>query len=248
MRHQIRVLIVDSRDVYDVMEPVLRREIHPDHFTHCESREDAMAAISDHTKYDMIFADWGIAGEGFVSAVRDSFNNHYSPLIVTANFDNDELVGKIMRSGASGFLVKPFLDKGLVAKIHRITQTIEHRRHHRVEMPEQVTVNAEIEGQGKGEYTALMEMVNLSVDGCKVKVPLSCETQIYDKAKLGFSFRDSDFSLVGHLIRLEADSALARTGGDHMYATFVFSEVSDAMHENLNQMLDELSEYELQKP
>jgi DNA-binding response OmpR family regulator len=232
--------------VFDVMEPVLRREVHPDHLVHCESREAAMAAIKDRTKYDMIFADWGIAGMSFVVAVRDSFTNHYSPIIVTTNFDDDELVAQVMRSGATELIVKPFLEKGLVAKIRRISQSIEHRRHHRVEIREQIAVNAEIERKSSGTRTFSMQMVNISADGCRVRVPLSCDAQIYDKAKLGFTFRDNDFLLLGHLIRLEAEPELAKIGGDHLYASFVFSDVSDEMHENLNQMLDELSEYELQ--
>lgn len=248
MRHQVRVLIVDSREVFDVMEPVVRREVHPDHITHCESHEAAMAAIKDRTKYDMIFADWVIAGKSFVEAARDSFTNHYSPIIVTTNFDDDELVGLVMRSGATGLIVKPFLEKGLVAKIRRITQSIEHRRHHRVEIKEQLTVNAEFEDKSAGSRTASMQMVNVSADGCRVKVPASCGTRIYDKAKLFFNFRDSDFSLVGHLIRLEAEPELTKTGGEYVYASFVFADVSDEMHESLNQMLDELSEYELQQP
>jgi DNA-binding response OmpR family regulator len=184
----------------------------------------------------------------FVVAVRDSFTNHYSPIIVTTNFDDDELVAQVMRSGATGLIVKPFLEKGLVAKIRRISQSIEHRRHHRVEIKEQLIVNAEIERKSSGTGTFSMQMVNISADGCRVRVPVSCDAQIYDKARLGFTFRDNDFSLLGHLIRLEAEPELARTGGDYLYASFVFSEVSDEMHENLNQMLDELSEYELQQP
>jgi response regulator RpfG family c-di-GMP phosphodiesterase len=248
MKHQVRVLIVDNREVFDVMEPVLRREINPEQLTHCESHEAAMAAIKDRTKYDMIFADWGIAGNSFVAAVRDSFTNHYAPIIVTTNFDDDELVAQVMRSGATGLIVKPFLEKGLVAKIRRISQSIEHRRHHRVEIKEPIAVNAELERKSSSSRTSSMQMVNISADGCRVKVPLSCDAQIYDNAKLAFSFRDSDFSLPGHLLRLEAEPELAKTGGEYIYASFVFSDVSDEMHENLNQMLDELSEYELQQP
>lgn len=248
MRHQVRVLIVDSRDVFDVMEPVLRRELHPDQFVHCATHSAAMAAITDRTKYDMIIADWEIAGKSFVTAVRDSFTNHYSPILVTTNFDSDELVGGVMRSGATGLIVKPFLEKGLVAKIHHITQSIEHRRHHRVAIKEPLTVNAEIADQQAGVRKASMQMVNISADGCRARVPVSCGAQIYSRAKLGFTFRDSDFDLAGNLIRLEAEPELASTGADYIYASFVFSDVSEEMHDNLNQMLDELSEYEVQQP
>lgn len=244
MKHQVKVLIVESREMFDIMAPVIQAELHPDSIFHCASKAEAMAEIGSHTKYDMIFADWELSGEAFMKAVRTSAENHFSPLVVLATHDENAFIGRVMRCGATDLLMKPFLEKGLVAKIRKVAQGIEHRRHHRVNLPETVAVQAEIRTEDEVRTTT-MELINISVDGCKAKTESSCVSRIYDHAALEFTFRDSEFNITANLIRLEADPALAKTGGDHMFASFVFVDVDESLRDKLNQMLDELSEYEI---
>lgn len=243
MRHQTNVLVVDSQELYKVVTPVIQEELHPKQIMHCETAAEAIKAINGEIKFDMILAFWPITGASFINAVRNSTINHNCPIIITAEDDNDEFLGKVIRSGATDLLVKPFLMKGLVAKIQHINQGIERRRHHRVVLPTRLMVSAEISDRTEGDRQAQLEMVNISADGCQVKAPTSCNTRVYDKAKLEFSFQGSDFELNSHLLRLEADPQTPH-GGAFMYATFLFHDMSEEVRDSLNQMLDELSEYE----
>ena len=235
MKHKFVVMVVDHGEVYEFMRPTLRELLKPDEVIHCHSVEQAAQAVREHEKLDLIFTDWDIAGGPFIRALRSDYAHHLTPVVVMSSDDSDEFIAQAMRAGATDFLIKPFLEKGLANKIRRITSFIEQRHHHRFHLPQSLPMSF-LSSAGE---TMEMELINVSVDGCQAISPIRDALNIYGSGTVSFAYNVENYTVPARVIRLEAVGNVQQ-----VRIAFEFSDLKPATADGLAQLLDELNQYD----
>lgn len=238
MKHETVVLVVDSQEVFEHMAPIIAEELKTTHILHRDSEEGALEVLRSHQPLDMIFADWEVAGPYFIAAVRNDPETHFTPLIVMSSTDRDDVIADAMRAGASDHMAKPFLPKGLVARIRRITKNQERRRQRRVRPQDAYKVTATIDGLAPLD----LAMVDIALGGCQTRAPLSLcrDVCIYQEAELAISHADEVITLAGRVMRMAKDPTSPDPGNTILLA-FEFTGVDDSRDE-LSDLLDHLRE------
>jgi len=237
MKREEEVLVVESREMFDFMAPIIERELSTHRVVHRESREEAFAYLHSHvgSPVDLIFADWERVGPEFIQAVRAEHDTRYTPLIVLSDSDADAVVAAAARAGASDHLFKPFLDKGLVHKIRRVTQNRELRRMRRIHP----TMALSVEVARDGESATSMELMDISIGGCRLRAPLSASggLSIYDTARLALQGEAGPISLEGRLIRIAEDPDNAPHS---VRVSYAFDNLPSQTREALGDLLETL--------
>jgi len=90
--------------------------------------EDALEFLATGNKPDLILMDIGLAGkiDGIETArrVRDQYK---IPVVFLSAYTNDSIMTRMKEVGPAGYLVKPFLDKDLLAEVERVLAAKEIR-------------------------------------------------------------------------------------------------------------------------
>ncbi len=237
MSHETAVLIVDDKRHFDFMAPIVSRELHTARLVHADSFEEALLVLRSHEALDLVFTDWSIAGADFARALRNDPETHHTPLIAMSRSDTDALVAAALRAGANDHLVKPFLEKALVAAIRRITKNRE-RRHRRRVRP----VGTNWVGVDLSDREERLELVDISLGGCRVRAPEALQAQfpIYRQVTVSLDHAGAPLRLSAEIIRLSHDPE----GGPHagtVMITVRFTDLSEA-GDTLKQLLDDLRE------
>jgi len=147
----------------------------------------------------------------------------------------DAVVAAAARAGASDHLFKPFLDKGLVHKIRRVTQNRELRRMRRIHP----TMALSVEVARDGESATSMELMDISIGGCRLRAPLSASggLSIYDTARLALQGEAGPISLEGRLIRIAEDPDNAPHS---VRVSYAFDNLPSQTREALGDLLETL--------
>jgi CheY-like chemotaxis protein len=83
--------------------------------------EDALEYLASHDPPDLMLMDIGLAGkiDGIETARR--VREHYKiPVIFISAYTNDTIVNRMNAAGPAGYLVKPFLDRDLLALTEKV--------------------------------------------------------------------------------------------------------------------------------
>ena len=205
MAHEPVVLVLEDKEMFDYMAPVIRGELHTHELIHCDNLGDAMGWIRSDRMIDFLFCDWEMAGADFIRAVRHDPETHHSPLIVTLDSDREELTGAVLRLGASEVITKPFMERGLANRIQEVMQ--ERERHLRKRLH---TIPGAGEGVTlipEGGEALTLEPIDLSIIGARVRAPVElCGTLcVYTRVMFKVCADEFCVELPGHVIRNEHD-------------------------------------------
>jgi len=238
MKHEPIVLIVDSKEIFDAMAAPLGRELGTRHLLHCDNLKAAMDVIQSDTRLDLIFADWELAGPGFIDAVRRDQENRYTPLIITSNKDTDTVIAMAMRQGATDHISKPFLEKGLLHVVRRVTHQQERRRHRRRHPEHDYPVDIE---RPSGDHLQL-KLVDFSLECIQTQGQrkLCRELCIGDTSTIHLDIDDDQISLAARLVRVE-ENPDSSTSDDTVLLTFRLTEDHEQRTKKLAELLDELA-------
>lgn len=238
MKHAAVVLVVDNQDVYDHMAPIIAEEMNTTHVLHRSSEEGALDLIRTHQPLDMVFCDWETAGASFIAALRHDPETHFTPLVVMSDSDRDDIIADAMRAGATDHLAKPFLPKGLVAKIRRVTKNQERRRQRRVRPVGEYRIEASF----SAGVAVDLELINISIGGCQTRAPGSlCRAIcVYDEVQLTVTHEADTFTCNASVLRLAKDPQAAAPGAS-LLVTLEFGDLGENS-ERLVELLDDLRE------
>lgn len=236
MKGEDLVVVVESREMFEFMAPIIERELSTHRIVHHDDPREAFAFLHDHAgpPVDLIFADWDLVGPEFIQAVRREHDTRYTPLIVLSDSDADEVVAAAMRAGASDHLFKPFLDKGLVHKIQRVTRSRELRRLHRIHP----ATNLQVDVARQGAAPCRLAVEDISIGGCRLRapLPLSRDMAIYDTASLEIPAEAGPIRIEGRLIRIAEDPDNAP---ESVFVTYGFGDLA-GVREALGDLLESL--------
>ena len=233
MKHEQVILIADSQEIFDEMMPVISKELGTEQIIHVDNLVAAESILDSQIRFDIIFVDWQLVGARFVDAIRHDKKNGCTPLIVMSELDTDIVIATATRHGASGFLAKPFLTKGLLSKIKHIVTTQDRRRKRRFrpDHPIDITFITERAGEIKGS------LIDFSLDYCHIRLDKSHREKmiIGDSAMIQINIDADRADLESRLVRVEQD----RAGDLHILILFEFSDSHDVRLEKLEDLLDE---------
>ena len=233
MKHEPVVLIVDSREIFDEISPVISKELGTTQLIHVTNRAEAASIIESQIHFDIIFVDWQLVGAKFVDEIRDDRLNGCTPLIVMSELDTDVVIATATRHGASGFLAKPFLTRGLLATLSQVAAKQERRRKMRLcpDHPVNVVVDTERVGAIEGALT------DFSLDYSHIRFDRSHREELIigDSALAHLNLEDHKIDLGCVLVRLEQDGEQ----GESILALYQFSDSHEIRVEKLEELLDE---------
>ncbi|HEB97100.1 MAG TPA: response regulator [Sedimenticola thiotaurini] len=239
MKHEPIVLIVDSKEFFDAMVPPLSRELGTTHLIHCDNRKAAMDVIESDVKLDLIFADWELAGPEFIDAVRRDPENRYTPLVVTTGRESDTMIAQAMRLGANDHIGKPFLEKGLLNVVRRVTHRQERRRQRRLHPDREYRV--QLERTDAPTLTLRLKDFSLECVQTTGRRELCRDICIGDSGRLQLEIEDYRILLDARLIRIEEDPT-PDAPGDAVLLTFRLTESHEQRSTKLAELLDEYAD------
>lgn len=239
MRVDPVVMVVDSKEVFDLMEPILADFLQASKVVHCVSHQQAMDYVDSDQRADFIFADWQLTGHEFVLAVRNDLENHNTPLIIMS--EDVRIKGIVLdeiENRSSFFLSKPFLGKGLKNKISEVVEQVERRRETRLRPQKAYQVKVNFSGEGLFSFA----LVDISIFGALFRVPLEQVRQlsIYLQAQVDFQIEGFDVDISAELCRIGYDKPIPQNR-DTVLIMMKFVEKDRARIKLLQQMLDELN-------
>ncbi|MDH3354532.1 MAG: response regulator [Chromatiales bacterium] len=234
MKHEPVILIFDSKEIFDEMVPVISKELSTTHILHVDNRAAAESILDSQIKFDIIFVDWQRAGTKFVDAIRSDRKNGCTPLVVMSELDTDVVIATATRHGASAFLAKPFLKKGLISKVGLVVARQDRRRKNRLcpDQPINITFNTERAGKIEGL------LIDFSLDYVHICLDKSyAESMIIgDKAIIHLYIDSFKFDLESLLVRAERPREAAE---ENILVLYEFSDPHEQLVEKLGGMLDE---------
>lgn len=233
MKHEQVILIVDSQEIFDEMMPVISSELGTNQIIHVDSLAAAESILESQIRFDIIFVDWQLAGARFVDAIRRDKKNGCTPLIVMSELDTDVVIATATRHGASGFLAKPFLTRGLLAKIRHIVAMQDRRHKLRLhpDHPIKITIGTERAGKIAGE------LIDISLDYCHIALDYSHRQEmiIGDSAQIQLNIDSSQIDLPSRLIRVEQNQ---EPDVETILMLYKFGDTQEVLEEKLAELLD----------
>ncbi len=198
------ILVVDSHEVFNMMQPMLKKALDEPQLVHCPSRQDAMHYVDSDKFADFIFADWDLTGYRFMDSVRSDPENHNTPVVIMSeDTTNKKIVLNSITSEATFFLAKPFLQKGLVKKYQKAVAAVERRRRQRIH-PGQTYLLPVVFDHIQHHR---LPLVDISIDGCLLRAPLTIcdQLRIYQHARITLSIEEFDIRAEGEVSRIGQD-------------------------------------------
>jgi two-component system chemotaxis response regulator CheY len=113
--------IDDSRTIRDLLRAALERAGFE-----VSTAVDGLDGVEkfQHTKADVVITDINMPrmdGFGVIDAIRGGTVNRAVPILVLTTESASELKNRAKRSGATGWIVKPFDDESIVSVLKRVT-------------------------------------------------------------------------------------------------------------------------------
>lgn len=240
MKHEPVILIADSKEIFDEMEPVISKKLGTTQIIHADNSASASSLILDsQIHFDLIFVDWQMVGAKFVDAVRNDEKNGCTPLIVMSELDTNDVIATATRHGASGFLAKPFLVKGLLNKIKHVMNNQERRRRTRLRPEHPVSITADTERAGAIEGRLIdfsLDFAHICFDKLRKE-----ELIIGDSALVKLEIDNHRVDLPSEIVRVEK-------GKNHpdqsILILYKFAEPHEVRAEKMEELLDENRAYQ----
>ncbi len=238
MKDELVILILESKEMFDLMKPVLSKKLNTTRFIHCPTHQEAMTYMDSDQRADMVFADWAMADFSFIDKVRSDLENHNTPIIIMSeDVTNKKIVLNKTENKSTYFLSKPFLDKGLIKKVKKVLKHLERRRSTRIHPHGDYSILVKC----KDETVFQLPLVDISISACLLRLPieLSRKITIYDKCNLEIEIDEFKIELLGELSRIGHDRPVPE---DHSTVLIMvkFIETQPDRIEHFQDMLDRL--------
>ncbi len=204
MKNNPAVLIIDDQDVFDLIKPLISKTLNTTQLIHCKNHEDAMSYIASDQQADIIFADWSLTRHSFMESVRSDLENHNTPVVIMSEDSKiKNIVLNEIESKSTFFLAKPFLKKGFIKKLTKVLDVMEHRRKVRLHPENTYLLNITL----NDKQSIALPLVDISIDGCLLRVPLEVSRQfyIYQKAVVSINIEEFKTRIDGEIYRIGHD-------------------------------------------
>lgn len=238
MKGELVILILDSKDVFDLMKPTLAKALKTSQFVHCSTHQEAMKFVYSDQRADIIFADWVLSGFTFIDEVRRDLENHNTPIIIMSeDVTNKKIILNEVENRSTYFLSKPFLDKGLIKKITKVLKKQERRRTTRIQPQQNYFISVDCKQKGLFSW----QLIDISISACLLRVPIEITRQIsiYDKCLLGIGIDEFKIEVLAELVRIGHDG-LSPEQQSTVLIMMKFIDTQSDHIEQLQNMLDEL--------
>ncbi len=239
MKAKLVILILESKNVFDLMQPALDKTLESTQFVHCSTHQEAMQYVYSDQRADLIFADWSLAGFSFIDEVRADLENHNTPIIIMSeDVTNKKIVLNEIENKSTYFLSKPFLDKGLIKKVTKVLKHRERRRSTRIHPHKDYSISFDCNDKGNFQT----QLVDISISGCLLRLPIEMTRQIsiYNQCVLNIVIDEFQLEIMGELIRIGHDRLLPEEKRSVLIMMKFIDTQADHV-EKLQNMIDELN-------
>jgi len=238
MKQNPLIVVIDQKDIFEAMRPVLLREFYQPELVHYSTKKEAVDFVHSDVKADIMFVDWHLVNEeSFFFKVREDIENHNTPVVIMTEGDHDFIFNNAIKYGITQQMTKPFLDKALLKQINKITSFQEGRRKRRIHPGKQQLIQVKFNGQEEKQ----LPLIDLSSEGCllRVSTKLAQKAFIYHQAKINLNIPSYDITI---------DSEVSRIGHnyphvdeqDSVLMMLKFRPLDDEEQGKLNDLLDDL--------
>lgn len=121
------MLVDDSELIRKSLSLIIRRNIKENEIIEAEDGEIAMNKLETNPDVNVVFLDWNMpnmTGDKVVEAIRANQNlNHIRIIMVTTEASKDKL-GSVMRNGANGYVVKPFVIEQMTKVLKQVVSRL----------------------------------------------------------------------------------------------------------------------------
>lgn len=120
---ELKILIVDD---FNMMRSAIRNILKELHYSNIDEAENGHVALRmlQKTKYDLVLTDWNMPvmnGLELLKAIRNDNNLNHIPVVMVTSEVKKEYVVDAVKSGASGYILKPFNAATLNENLKRIS-------------------------------------------------------------------------------------------------------------------------------
>ncbi|MDH5517157.1 MAG: response regulator [Gammaproteobacteria bacterium] len=198
--------------------------------------KDAMKALESRD-IDWIICDYelpGISGLELLEHVRNDPETIELPFIMTSSRSDRATLHAAVSAGVTDYLSKPFNSDALYDKFHRHVRNKDRRIDNRVtpDEPYECVLRREDKGTSKGA------LINVSVSGCLIVVPMIKSIGIYDTVSVALSLSDKPINVMCDVVRLEAADEEKYPRGKYIQIGLHFEEYKDDVKHELNKFIN----------
>ena len=204
MKSRPVVLVVETQESFDYMQPMLENMLDQPRLVHCKNHQQAMSYVASDEYADYIFADWDLGGYRFLEAVRSDLENHNTPIIIMSeDTNNKQIVLNAATSPGTFFLAKPFLERGLVSKFEKALESVERRRRNRINPFREILIGVLLDDGRQLD----LQLVDISIDGCLFRMSLetSRSLHVYQRARIALTIDEFAIEAWAEIYRIGHD-------------------------------------------
>ncbi|MDH5392322.1 MAG: response regulator [Gammaproteobacteria bacterium] len=186
---------------------------------------------------DWIICDFempGISGIELLEYVRNDPKMVDTPFIMTSARSDRASLHEAVSAGVTDYLSKPFNSDALHDKFHRFMRNKDRRIDNRVtpDEPYECVMRREDDGTSKGA------LVNISVSGCMIVVPVVKGINVFDEVSVALSLSETPINIMAAVVRLEAADEDKYPKGKFIQIGLHFAEYKDNVKHELNKFIN----------
>lgn len=186
---------------------------------------------------DWIVCDYempGISGLELLEYVRDNPKMIELPFIMTSSRSDRVTLNEVVSAGVTDYLSKPFNSDALYDKFHRHVKNKDRRIDNRVtpDEPYECVMRRVDTETSKGA------LVNISVSGCLIVVPMVKSLNVFDSVSVALSLSEKPINMSCEVVRLEAADEEKYPKGKYIQVGLHFDDYKDDIKHELNKFIN----------
>lgn len=238
LSQSIAVIVDSNQESCDLLKSVINQNFELQAIYTFTSAQKASTEIPKLSKVDLLFFDSDLSDINcfdFINDLKQENSLQSCKYTLLSQNNNQELLLQAASVGVHEFLLKPFTENAVVAKMRKLALGKQQRQSERISLFEAINANLQF---GNHEYHGAI--VDLSEGGCLVKTTLFNKGGgfIYDICNITIA-TDEQINLDAELIRLERD---ATSENSSIFAAFIFQNVGSDMSQKLTKFLAKVTQ------
>jgi CheY-like chemotaxis protein len=109
----IKILLVDDSElIRKSLTHIIKKNIPNNEILQAENGVEAMKQLDGNSDVNIVFLDWNMPlmqGDEVVEEIRKNSDLNHTRIIMVTTESHKEKLNKVMKAGANGYVVKPFV-------------------------------------------------------------------------------------------------------------------------------------------
>lgn len=216
---------------------MLKRNFNMNALYASSTGQEAILAAKNAKKMDWVFCDSNLPDRDcfqLLDDLKEIDSTRQAKIILISSSSNRDLLIQATNSGVREFILKPFTQKTILAKLTKLTNGKSLRKNKRITLLK--AYEAEINFSGVQYKSSL---IDISFGGCMVSSEVfnNGGGLIYDTASINIQLNDENLDFTGQLIRIERDTS---SNAQMINSAFLFHGLSNKTVLALNKFLEKI--------